>query len=95
MFLCETMHMFTYIQVYLFKSTMMYTQVYTYTRHATLKLNKKLKTPRGGVTTPVAKVVSVNICFIIWLVAKNMQSYYLYYSHCESHMIYKTGCRYT
>ena len=32
MFLCETIHMFTYIQVYLFKSTMIYTQVYTYTR---------------------------------------------------------------
>ena len=32
MFLCEIINMFTYIQVYLFKTTMMYTQVYTYTR---------------------------------------------------------------
>ena len=30
MFLCEIINMFTYIQVYLFKSTMMDTQVYTY-----------------------------------------------------------------
>ena len=38
--------------------------------------------------TPVAKVVSVNICFIVWLVTMNMQNNYSYYSHYESHVMY-------